>query len=109
MREKRKYSRVNVSFPIECKTLPSRKYSYTVSKDLSLGGVKILANDIIPKDDRLKLSVNLIKNVLNLTARVAWCSKERLSDRYLAGLEFLDLNLAAKKMLADFLNTAANA
>jgi len=104
MQEKRKNSRINVSFPVECKSLPSRKYHYTVSKDLSVGGARIISNDLIAKNTLLKISINLIKNVLDLTARVAWCSKERFSERYLAGLEFTEMNIATQKTLLSLIN-----
>ncbi len=105
MRDKRQHSRIGVSFPIECKALPSRDYFYTVSKNLSLGGVRILSNTFLPKDDHLKLSINLIDKILSFTAKVAWCNKERLSERYTTGLEFIETSELAKNDLSAFLNS----
>lgn len=105
MSERRKFPRINVSFPIECRTLPSRNYFYTVSKDLSAGGTRIVSNDFLPKNNELKLNINLIDKVLSITARVSWCTKERTAQRYATGLEFLALNQSDKKALGKFLNT----
>jgi len=105
MGERRKSPRINVSFPIECRTGPSRNYFYTVSKDLSAGGTRILSNDFLVKNDELKLNINLIDRVLNITARVSWCAKERTAQRYATGLEFLALNETDKKTLVKFIDT----
>lgn len=108
MINKRQYPRVGVSFPVECKALPSQSYFYTVCKDLSLGGVKIINNDFISTDDYLKININLIDKVINLKAKVAWCSKERVSERYSTGLTFVEMNQTTQKDLSNFLNKASN-
>lgn len=105
MKEKRKYPRIAVSFPVECENLPSRDYFYTVSKDLSEGGVKILSNNFIPKDNYLKLNLNLIDKILDLKAKVVWCNKERIAERYLTGLKFVEVDNLAKAELSKFINT----
>jgi c-di-GMP-binding flagellar brake protein YcgR len=89
--DKRKNSRSPVSFPIECNILPGKDYFYTVTKDLSVGGVRILSDEFLPKNNCLKLNINLIDKVLGLKAKVVWCNKERVSDRYSAGLEFVEM------------------
>jgi len=104
MIEKRKHPRTNVSFPVECSLLPQRRYFYTVSKDLSLGGVKILSDSFLPKDDPFKLTINLIDKALDIKAKVAWCNRERRDDRYLVGLEFSEVNQRNQKDLIHFLD-----
>jgi c-di-GMP-binding flagellar brake protein YcgR len=104
MEERRKYPRIKVSFPVECKVLSQRIYFYTVSKDLSLGGVKILSDEFIPKDNVIRLRVNLIDEMLHLKARVAWCNRKRISERYLMGLEFVELNEENQRNIFRFLN-----
>lgn len=104
MAEKRKYPRINVSFPVECSVLPQRKYFYTVSRDLSLGGVKILSNIFLPKNDSFKLTINLIDKTLDVKAKVAWCNSERMIDRYSAGLEFIEINQTSHRGLSSFLD-----
>jgi len=109
MSDKRKNPRIEVSFPLECKNLPSRNYFYTVSKDLSLSGTRILINEFIPKDNLLKIHINLIDKVLDLKAKVVWCNKERgVSERYLIGVEFVEIGDADKEELFDFLSKINN-
>lgn len=104
MNNKRKFPRVGVSFPVECKQIPAKNYFYTVSKDLSLGGIKIISNTFLAKNDTMKVNINLIDSMLDLRAKVAWCRKERLSERYTTGLEFVETNESSKKRLFQFLN-----
>lgn len=108
MVENRKFPRIGVSFPVECRFLPARKYFYTVSKDLSLGGVKIVSNCFLPKNDKIKVSINLIDNMLDLKAKVAWCNQERMSERFSAGLEFIETDEPSKKKLFSFLDRIFN-
>ncbi|MFA7677687.1 MAG: PilZ domain-containing protein [Candidatus Omnitrophota bacterium] len=104
LEERRQFPRVKVSFPVECKTLPSRKYFYTVSKDVSMIGMKILINGFIPRDRLLRLDLNLIDKVLELKAKIVWCNRERMSDKYSAGLQFVELGQDCHKTLTQFLS-----
>ena len=104
MSDKRKFPRVGVSFPVECKPLPAKNYFYTVSKDLGLGGMKIVSNNFLPKDNTIKVNIKLIDSILDLKAKVAWCNKERLSERYATGLEFVETTESSQKKLFQFLN-----
>ncbi|MBU1121265.1 MAG: PilZ domain-containing protein [Candidatus Omnitrophica bacterium] len=109
MSERRIASRVNVSFPVECNSLSDKSYFYTVSKDLSMSGVKILTNDFLSKNDSVKVKINLIDQVVGVKAKVVWCNKERIADRYCAGLEFVEINNLNKDALEQFLNKIYNA
>ena len=107
MKERRKNPRVSVSFPIECKELTQSGYFCTVSKDLSISGARIVSNDFMSKDDSLRVNINLIDSVVPLKAKVVWCKKERVPNRYSIGLEFIELTAEGKSNLARFLNKVA--
>lgn len=108
MDERRQYPRIDISFPVECKMLPSQDYFYTVSKDLSQVGLKIVSNEFMPKNELLKLSLNLINKILDVKARVVWCSQERASERYSAGVEFVEIEDHSRDELTAFLATTNN-
>jgi c-di-GMP-binding flagellar brake protein YcgR len=109
MEERRKYPRIGVSFPVECNVLSQRLYFYTVSKDLSLGGIKILSDDFIPKDNIIRVRVNLIDETVSLKARVAWCNSKRVSEKYLIGLEFIEISQENQRNVFRFLNRMCTA
>lgn len=88
--------------------LPSRDYFYTVSKDLSVVGAKIVSNEFMPKNEFLKLSLNLINRMLDVKARIVWCSRERASDRYAAGVEFVEVATPSRDELSKFITTTNN-
>ena len=104
MNEKRQYPRVGISFPVECKTVPTKNFFYTVSKDLSLGGIRVFTTSSIPKGKVIKLNINLIDEILNLKAKVIWCNRERVAGRYSLGLSFVEATNTVKEKLFEFLN-----
>lgn len=104
MEDRRKYPRINISFPVECRALPRGNYFYTVSKDLSSGGVKIISDTFLPRDYLMKVYINLVDTIINLKAKVAWCNKLRASDKYNAGLEFVDATGESQQNISQFLS-----
>lgn len=104
MEERRKAVRVHISFPIECRVLPERrKVFYTVTKNLSIGGAKILSEEFLPKEKTLKININLVNEIIEAKAKVVWCNKEPYSERYQMGLCFLEMNKKNRDQLRAFL------
>jgi c-di-GMP-binding flagellar brake protein YcgR len=100
MNERRKNMRAFLSFPVECSFLSQEGYFYTVSKDLSENGARILCNEFLSKNNLLKVNINFIDRVLGLKAKVVWCNQERISERYIAGLEFEAMTAQNKEYLS---------
>lgn len=104
MEERRAFPRIDISFPIECEILPERKkIFYTVTKNLSIGGAKILTEEFFPKEKTLKININLINEIIGAKAKVVWCNKEPYSERYQMGLCFLEMDRKNKNHLKAFL------
>ena len=103
MEDKRKFPRVNISFPIRCEGIKSRKDFYTVFKDISKGGVKLISNQFLALNKQLKFEINLIDKFIQGKGRVAWCNALPYSERYTAGIEFTEINSRNEKELSDFL------
>jgi c-di-GMP-binding flagellar brake protein YcgR len=102
--ERRIYPRVEVSFPVECKVLPGSVYFYTVSKDISLVGIKIISDRFMIKDSTLKLQASLQDLLARFTAKIVWCSKQRVSDKYYAGLTFIETTNETQRYIKHFLH-----
>ena len=105
MEERRKEPRSVISFPVACDFLPRRSYFYTVCKDLSYGGIRIITNNFIPRGHLLKINLNLIDKIIDVKAKVMWCNKERFADRYHAGLRFIEVEDTDKTYLKGFVTT----
>ena len=95
--ERRIVPRAGISFPVECSLLPKTNYFYTVSKDLSTGGAKIITDHI-----------NLINKIVDVKAKVAWCNKERIADRYSAGVKFVELTKPNQNAIINLLQKITN-
>ena len=103
MEEKRKFQRVNISFPIKCESSETKNSFYTVFKDISKGGVKLITNEFMKINKQLKIEINLVSKLIKGKGRVAWCNAQPYSDRYIAGIEFTELSKESEKELASFL------
>ncbi|MCM8824084.1 MAG: PilZ domain-containing protein [Candidatus Omnitrophica bacterium] len=106
MEDRRKDERFNVSFTVGCEDLSNHHYFYTVSKDLSTNGMKIITNYFLPRGNTLKINLYLIDKVVNLKAKVIWSNKERYCDRYYAGLFLTEISEGDKPYILEFLNSA---
>lgn len=104
MQERRKYPRVDISFPVECDELVRKNYFCTVSKDLSTGGVRVVSDKFFPKNEQIKININLINKMVNLKAKVVWCNEVKASDNYLCGLEFIEISKVNRNEIANFLS-----
>lgn len=105
VKNRRKEDRVGISFPVECIMLPDRrKIFYTVSRDLSMGGVKILTEDFVTPGQDMKLCINLINAMAEVKAEVAWCTKRSYSEQYYVGLRFSEVNDKNKNNLGKFID-----
>lgn len=51
----------------------------------------------------MKVYVNLVDTVINLKAKVAWCNKLRASEKYNAGLEFVEASNESQQSISQFL------
>ncbi|MFH1875432.1 MAG: PilZ domain-containing protein [Candidatus Omnitrophota bacterium] len=109
MQERRSDFRAGVSFPVECSKLPARSYFYTVSRDLSATGVRIVSNDFLACGETFKLNINLIDAIVDIKAKVVWCAKESVADRYSAGLQFVEVSESSKGALTRLLSKMYNA
>jgi len=109
MEEKRQEPRFGVSFPVECVMQPERKkIFYTVSRDLSHNGAKILHEDFVKKGKDLKVNINLIDEIAEVKAKVMWCTKAAQTNRYYVGLKFLGMSSRHKQALNYFINRINN-
>ena len=106
--EKRAYPRIEISFPVECGLLAQNSYFYTVSKNVSIGGLKIIANEFLSKNSLVKIHINLIDRLLKAKAKVNWCNKEPVAERYFVGLEFLEMEEEDRQLLIQFINHTYN-
>lgn len=105
--EQRRFPRFSYSIPIKYKERSKAVPSYTVTRDISIGGVKILASNFMPRGTELNLEVELPRmSMVNTSAAVTWSNRISHSDNYLCGLRFTDIDETNKKNISDLVNYA---
>jgi c-di-GMP-binding flagellar brake protein YcgR len=103
MQNKRKHERVRISFPVRCEKITSKDYFYTVFKDISQGGIKVISDEFIKTDKPIRFEINFVNQLIKGKGRIAWCTPETYSERYLAGIEFTEVNKKDHQTLSNFL------
>ena len=106
MKEKRKNPRIGVPFTVDCILSPREdKTFYTASRDVSTGGIKILCESPLPPGKNMELDINLITETIVTKAKIMWCRKMPHSNKYYAGLKFLEVSEKNKRSIEAFLGT----
>lgn len=96
--EKRRDKRIKEENELHLKVISSpgdiggnRSFS-PLTKDISLGGLRIQADTHLPVDTlaRIELSLPKIKKIIKVRARVRWIKGLEDDEAYEMGLEFID-------------------
>ncbi|MBI3312035.1 MAG: PilZ domain-containing protein [Candidatus Omnitrophica bacterium] len=101
--ERRRYLRLNFREPIRFRDVfKPHAYSGALARDLSAGGLRMSAQEFLPKDSKLVVVLDLpgVREPVRTISRVAWMQKERTSDRYDCGLEFVGISREDQEIIA---------
>lgn len=102
--EKRRFPRIKLNLPIRYQVRGVPDSSNVASDNLSAGGLSFVNNKFIAPETPLMVELNVLSRVLTLAAKVAWVLPVSHSDRYRMGVEFLELDMAEKYYLSDFVD-----
>lgn len=104
MENRRKHKRVKISFPVRCENVQSKDYFYTVFKDISKGGIKVISDEFMKTKNPVKFEINFVNQLIRGKGEIAWCNPESYSERYLTGVKFTEVNEKDKRTLSSFLS-----
>ncbi len=94
--DRRRYPRWQTRFPVRFRVLGRpRIYVGSLSRDVSAGGVRIVADRFVPKGSALEVELFLekMKRMVPARARVVWLEQlPHGSDSFRLGLEFYEIN-----------------
>ncbi len=98
MEEKRRDKRIKnesklIFEIISCdRDLKNKKIFYTLTKDISLGGVNIRTDTFLPVDTLLKIDLPLPKmhKIISVRGKVRWIKSLYEDEVFEVGLEFVD-------------------
>ncbi len=102
--EKREHLRLKISFPVGCRMVDEKKPFYTVFKDISCGGIKLITDNFMKKSAKVRIEINLIDQVVKGLGEIRWCKQRAYSDTFLAGIKFIDLQPQGESILNNFLS-----
>jgi len=73
-------------------SLKNKKIFYTLTKDMSLGGVNIRTDTFLPVDTLVKIDLPLPKmhKIISVRGKVRWIKSLYEDEVFEAGLEFVD-------------------
>ncbi|MFA5038766.1 MAG: PilZ domain-containing protein [Candidatus Omnitrophota bacterium] len=103
--EKRQAQRIRVNLPVTFEQLGGERYSgRTVTRDLSVTGLRMNMSSFFPADTSFLLKLNFpeINRVIEGLAKIVWSQRISFSDQYQAGLHFADINPVFKKWLEEY-------
>lgn len=105
--EQRRFPRFNYSIPIKYRPQAQPAPLYTVTRDLSVGGLKMLTNNFMPRGTEVNLEVELPHlDLINAQGTVAWSSRINHSDQYLSGIRFTAIDETNRKNISDLVSYA---
>lgn len=103
---RRKYPRINFHTSVVYQEKGDNKINYSLTKDLSEGGMGLILDRFIPKDSEIILEFNLgVKSTpIRTKAKIVWIQKFPYSERYRAGLEFKNMEPLQRTNVRRFIN-----
>lgn len=89
--ERRVFPRVTFDTPVEFRARGTALSGGCLSRDISQGGIRVNLNTFVPLNAELDIQIQLgSEKVAAGGGRVAWIRKVPFSERYQAGLKFLE-------------------
>lgn len=104
--EKRKSSRLTISLPVSYEFLGDKKnFGSSLTKDLDENGLKIKSDNFFPANTKLIITLYFpeVKRIIRTEARTAWSQRLNYSNKYVAGLIFLNINPIYKRWLQEYI------
>lgn len=106
--EKRRFPRVKLNTALSYHVRGVNDVNNTVSYDISLGGMAVANDRFINSETLLNLKIKVLSRVLSAVGKVAWASPLPHSNRFLLGIEFLELDTWDKSYLSDYISMQSN-
>lgn len=78
-----------------------------VTKDIGQGGVRFFLHEFVPRGSLLKIKISFEKTHFSLESmvKVVWIMDDTISQRYEAGVEFVDIPPEATHYLINYIRT----
>ncbi len=93
MKDRRRFLRVPEEDKIKYSVIPESKSGRKLTRDLSLGGMRFIADQFVPVGSIIKIELKLkrIERAINLLAKVMWVKSVFADERFEIGVRFIDI------------------
>ncbi len=89
--EQRMFPRVSFNDPVEFRTRGLELSEGCLPRDISQGGIRVNLNAFVPLNAELDLQIHVgPEKIVACSGRVVWVRKVPFSERYQAGVNFLE-------------------
>lgn len=108
--ERRRFHRVRCYLPIRLYPQGEIKVIETLTKDLGLGGLRVLSPILTPVATPLSLEIAIgaAEEPLSLRAQTVWFQAVPQSEQFYLGIAFRDLTQETTKRLSRYLERASD-
>jgi len=105
MLEKRRFARIPDNSKISYQVMTTAKVGDYVTKDIGQGGVRFFLHEFVPKGSLMKIKISFEKTHFSLESlvKVVWVRDDTISQRYEAGVEFVDMPQEASRYLVKYI------
>lgn len=105
MRERRRFLRISEEDAVTYEVIPFHKTARSVTRDLSIGGIRFFADEFIPMSSVLKVELQLkgANRVIRAIVKTKWIKQYYDDERYDLGAEFVDISREDLKFLDKYL------
>jgi len=105
-KERRRFIRIKEDDAINFTTIPTYKSTSSLTKDLSIGGIRFFSGHFIPLHSILKLEIKLkfLPRIIYAIARIVWIKEIFDDERYDIGVEFIEINKQDLRLLDHYLS-----
>ncbi len=104
MNEKRKHTRLILSFPLFCSCTTSKVSFYSAFENISLGGMLIVNNRFISLNEPIEITIVFPGRTVRCEGKIVWSKYLPDSEEVKIGVEFTNLDYKNRDFIADFIS-----
>ena len=102
--ESRRFPRVRLKTPLRVQPRGTQEFSRTVGENVSESGLCFINKTFIPPQTPVMLEIEILSRVLKPIGKVVWSSPFPRSNTYRLGTEFIEIDSAERKFLAEYVS-----
>ena len=105
--EQRRFPRYQYSIPLKYRVKEEHIPTFTVTRDISTGGLKIVTNKYLPRGTSLHIEIEVPpKHTINAVVTNVWSRRIDHSEQYLSGTKFSEINKFDEKNIQELVKYA---